>query len=191
MALSVSRALSVLLGFGILLPAPLAAQSWKSVEAFGYGAAGMVTGAAIGLASIDCQKEDFGCLTAGIPVIFDALAGTAAGTVLGAALGSSADGKVARGEPLGEVHRVAIGFGAVLAGASLGAALGLPLVPGTFPGGTVTRGDKLGSAALTAAGAGLGAYFLHRRWGELGGRVRVRPGVVEDGRAGIRASIAF
>lgn len=155
-----------------LRPAPSGAQSWKQVNAFGYGGAGATVGVLL-LLDHDCTDEGLGCLAG--RTILSPLAGAVGalvGGTAGAAIGGSADSAVERGQPLGPVHRGAVAAGTIFAGATAGAsAAGLLYRAGWDP----TR-EHVGKtvAVLGSTGAILALVYLEKRWGELTGG---RPGV--------------
>lgn len=161
------------------IPVSSEAQSWALVDGLGYGAIGAGVGAGMAW-----HLEP----AAGWSVI---TATTGAGIVAGVLVGRAADRALARGEPLGDGHRVAVVAGSVLAGAALGGLASAALINGEGEG-TFMGSDETTFTALTVGGAALGAAFTWWRQDALEPRaVTAAPTVSADGGVGLGVRVRF
>ena len=168
----------------LFLPSSASGQSWRTLDAFGYGALGAVAGAA---ATLEADCSGYICATHFVGVF----GGFAVGAVSGASMGGRADDAVAQGRPVHGVHRGGVALGTLLAGSALGAVASVPLINGEGSG-TFLGSDEQTVTVLAVLGAGLGALHVGRRWGELTGTTfEIGPTAVDSGRPGVLARLRF
>lgn len=80
----------------------------------------------------------------------------------------------------------------MLAGASLSALVAVPMVGGSSESGTALGSDEATVIATTAAGIGLGAWFVIRQQPEMRrSSVAIAPSFSRDGGRGVRVRVKF
>jgi hypothetical protein len=160
---------------------------WGLIDAVGYGGVGLVAGYAFAIATMadgDWVPSD-GAIMA-IPAL------TAVGMLAGAVVGHNASSRLRNGEPLGGGSRFAVTAGAVLAGATLGAALSYPLIAPPEREGTPLGSDESTVALMMGVGAAIGtAYVLHHSGDFDDVRVSVAPIRTRDAAYGIRVAVRY
>ncbi|HEX6573532.1 MAG TPA: hypothetical protein VF042_01060 [Gemmatimonadaceae bacterium] len=165
--------------------APAPSRAWILTDALGYGALGLVTGAAVGIIATSSRDCGFGpCIEAA----FTALGGTLLGAGFGANLGISARRAAANGRPISGAHRGAMIAGGILGGATTGALISSTMINGEGTG-TPIGSDELTFFSLTGGGAVLGMVFVVTQRHQLD-RITVSP-TVGPKRYGLNAQLSF
>lgn len=163
----------------------VSAQSWRVIDAVGYGGLGFGLGVA---ATWDLEGEGFGPPDAALVAVG---AGTVAGLTVGAMLGGRADRAIADGRAVGGPHRAAVLGGGVLAGGTLGALAAVPFINSEGEG-TFLGSDETTFGVFVVTGAALGSLYTWRRSDQLSsGHASVTPVLGPGGERGIRLRIGF
>lgn len=157
---------------------------WGLVDAIGYGGVGAFVGYASAVGASFSNSSDS---EAGIMII----AGPIAGLALGATIGHSASSRINRGESLSGASRFAVGTGAILAGATLGALASMPLINGDGAG-TPLGSDETAFAVMTTTGVVLSALYIRRHADDFREpRVSIAPVRTIDRAHGLRVALRY
>lgn len=165
-------------------PARRSSVPWTLVDAIGYGGLGFGLGAAAAFA------QDDGSIGSGVAMIGMA---TAFGLGIGIKVGHDASVALKKGQPVGSATRFGALTGAVLAGATAGALVAVPLVNGGSESGTAIGSDETTVAVTTATGALLGFVLAssQRKYFERAQQVSITPFSTRHRGHGLRVALRF
>lgn len=154
---------------------------WALVDAVGYGGLGTLLGTAVAF------TQSYETITPPASWFASIGAGAALGLATGAAIGGNAQRKIEQGRPVSPTHRGSVKFGAVMAGACVGALASVPIISGS-----AIQADEAVLATLAVSGGALGGMFASRHDEELTSyRFTVAPAHVPRAGYGVRVAFAF
>ena len=163
--------------------APIQRRSarWGLIDAMGYGGLGTLVGVLVALSSPSQTIEPDNSDVASIGV------GALLGVAIGAAIGANASSAIHDGKPVGDVHGGAVRLGSMLAGATAGALVSVPIISGS-----AVQADEAVFGALTIGGALLGGIYASRHREELESyRMSIAPVHAPVSGYGLRVAVRF